>query len=226
MALQEEINRILQSTNTNDNDTEYIRAHTTFPLTRHESAKDMIVVLNERLFHIPLEGEFENMLATLLRDHKFSFVNAETEGEKKYALYLLMRERFYLNSWPFSKRDGDSFKRIELVAPLEDDLYEKKDANIIIDRIGHQLLSPSIIDKLKGEEAVHKKMGYKRLSPEVEFRIQEVTAAEKQLLDLIRKVEGTIPTDSRWVEISKTEIEKGFMFLRRAIAKPTLNIKE
>ena len=38
---------------------------------------------------------------------------------------------------------------------------------------------------------------------------------------LILELENTVSVDQRWVAISKTELQKGFMSLVRSIAQPT-----
>lgn len=65
---------------------------------------------------------------------------------------------------------------------------------------------------------IHKKFGYKRLDPVVEAQIKELTALEKKVLEQFESL--SIPLDQRWRAIAQTDIERGFMAIRRAIAKP------
>lgn len=70
-------------------------------------------------------------------------------------------------------------------------------------------------EKLK---QIHKQMGYKYLDQAVEEEIRILTLKEREVLELINNLIS--PQDERWVEISKTQIEQGFMAIRRAIARP------
>lgn len=73
----------------------------------------------------------------------------------------------------------------------------------------------------------HKKIkGYRELSQDEIDLMNEAKELANQVGDFIKKIE-TFSTksmhftaDARWLSIAKTDLQKGFMFLNRSIAKP------
>lgn len=67
----------------------------------------------------------------------------------------------------------------------------------------------------------HRKIsGYRELS-EAEIKvINFLKSAEREALGIVDLVGEREGADPRWVEIAKTDIERGFMALIRAVAKP------
>lgn len=63
--------------------------------------------------------------------------------------------------------------------------------------------------------------GYRDLSQEEIAVMNDVKALANQVGAIIEELEKMDGTDKRWVAIAKTELQKGFMFAVRAIAKPT-----
>jgi hypothetical protein len=66
---------------------------------------------------------------------------------------------------------------------------------------------------------IHKKFGYNNLPEHIHKKIIEITRLEHEILQSIDNLE--IDHDKRWLAIGKTDIEKGFMAIRRAISRPT-----
>ncbi len=70
-------------------------------------------------------------------------------------------------------------------------------------------------------ENQHRKIkGYRELNEtEIEAmnRIKEKAA---EIGDLVEFLAGLNNTDKRWVEIGKTDLQRGFMALTRSVAKP------
>lgn len=74
-------------------------------------------------------------------------------------------------------------------------------------------------------------IGYRQLSQEEVELMNEGKALAEQVGQYVEKLSvtnGTSPTgldrpalDQRWVNIGKTDLQKGFMALMRAIAQPT-----
>jgi len=63
--------------------------------------------------------------------------------------------------------------------------------------------------------------GYRDLN-EVEIGgINDIKVLAADVEVLINKVSSIVDVDQRWVSIAKTDLQKGFMALTRAIAKPT-----
>lgn len=62
--------------------------------------------------------------------------------------------------------------------------------------------------------------GYRKLSDEEVWAINDI----KALADKVGELVGIMATgpdfDQRWISIGKTDLQKGFMALTRAIAKP------
>lgn len=63
--------------------------------------------------------------------------------------------------------------------------------------------------------------GYRDLSQEEIDLMNECKLLASQVGDAIEKLEGVNSIDKRWLSISKTELQKGFMSLIRSIAQPT-----
>jgi len=62
--------------------------------------------------------------------------------------------------------------------------------------------------------------GYRELSPE-EIALINSAKAEGEIVGKFIATLATLPdVDQRWLAIAKTDLQKGFMFLVRAIAKP------
>ena len=71
-------------------------------------------------------------------------------------------------------------------------------------------------------ENQHKKIkGYRDLSQQEIDDMNKAKALAEQVGSLIKKLELTNNTDKRWLAIGKTDVQKGFMSIIRAIAKPT-----
>ena len=67
----------------------------------------------------------------------------------------------------------------------------------------------------------HRKIkGYRELSQYEIDLMNEVKGLGELLGALVEKMEEIEETDKRWVEIAKTDLQKGLMSLTRSIAKP------
>lgn len=63
--------------------------------------------------------------------------------------------------------------------------------------------------------------GYNELSKQDIDLINLIKSKETELLELIRQIESSVEGESqRWLAIGKTDLQKGFMSVIRAIAKP------
>ena len=62
--------------------------------------------------------------------------------------------------------------------------------------------------------------GYRELTPEEIKLMNEVKEKGVELGELIEKLNMTLETDKRWLEIGKTNIQQGLMAVTRAITKP------
>lgn len=62
--------------------------------------------------------------------------------------------------------------------------------------------------------------GYRELSQEEIDLMNEVKEKAAEVGALCEKLESLPDSDQRWVAIGKTDLQKGFMALTRAIAKP------
>lgn len=62
--------------------------------------------------------------------------------------------------------------------------------------------------------------GYRRLSEQEVASINAIKATERAVLELLHQIRDSDDTDQRWVHIAKTDIQKGFMALVRAVARP------
>ena len=68
----------------------------------------------------------------------------------------------------------------------------------------------------------HKQIkGYRDLSQEEIDLMNEAKSLAVQVGDLVAKIQATPLTDKRWASIGQTDLQKGFMSLIRAVAKPT-----
>lgn len=63
--------------------------------------------------------------------------------------------------------------------------------------------------------------GYRQLNEAEAALMNEVKALGVEAGKLIAKLEQNVDVDLRWVAVGKTDLQKGFMSLTRAIAKPT-----
>ncbi len=70
-------------------------------------------------------------------------------------------------------------------------------------------------------ENQHQKItGYRELSEGDIGLMNEVKALAEKTGQLLAVLENLTETDMRWLNIGKTDLQKGFMALTRAIAKP------
>ena len=70
-------------------------------------------------------------------------------------------------------------------------------------------------------ENQHRKIkGYRELSQEEINLMNEVKEKGAELGELLSKLELIDSLDKRWIEIGKTDLQKGFMALTRSIAQP------
>ncbi|SCB18483.1 Acb2/Tad1 domain-containing protein [Rhizobium lusitanum] len=65
---------------------------------------------------------------------------------------------------------------------------------------------------------------YIRKSEEVQLLIAENRVAEEQVLDTLNALGSRSDIDKRWLSIARTDIERGFMALNRALAEPLMNM--
>lgn len=63
--------------------------------------------------------------------------------------------------------------------------------------------------------------GYRDLTADEIALMNEAKAMAEQVGALVEKIAATPGTDGRWVNIGKTDLQKGFMSLIRGIAQPT-----
>lgn len=71
-------------------------------------------------------------------------------------------------------------------------------------------------------ENQHKKInGYRDLSEEEIGLMNECKDLASKVGELVERVNNSEDVDKRWSSIAKTDLQKGFMFLIRSIAKPT-----
>jgi hypothetical protein len=62
--------------------------------------------------------------------------------------------------------------------------------------------------------------GYRRLSEREIASINAIKATERAVLELLHQIRDSEDADQRWVTIAKADIQKGFMALVRAVARP------
>lgn len=70
----------------------------------------------------------------------------------------------------------------------------------------------------------HKKIdGYRDLSQDEISRMNHIKGIGKEVGEYIKTLEenAVLNVDKRWLAIAKTDLQKGFMSLVRAIARPT-----
>lgn len=63
--------------------------------------------------------------------------------------------------------------------------------------------------------------GYRQLNEHEVDLINEIKAKGVELGELIDRLEMNVNTDKRWLSIGTTDLQKGFMALTRAVAKPS-----
>lgn len=64
--------------------------------------------------------------------------------------------------------------------------------------------------------------GYRDLSASEIEGMNDAKAIGIQLGELIERLEGQPEIDKRWLDIAKTDLQKGIMSLVRSIARPTV----
>lgn len=68
----------------------------------------------------------------------------------------------------------------------------------------------------------HRKIsGYRELSQAEIDTMNKIKALAQQVGDLMSELEGDETYNQRWLAIGKTDLQKGFMAVTRAVAKPT-----
>ena len=68
--------------------------------------------------------------------------------------------------------------------------------------------------------APQKITGYRELSANEVEMINQVKAKANEVRSLIFEITKSVDTDTRWLDIAETDLQKGFMSLVRAIAQP------
>jgi hypothetical protein len=68
--------------------------------------------------------------------------------------------------------------------------------------------------------------GYRTLNEEEIAGINRVKALEAEAAELWKDLQRTLPVDQRWLHIAKTDLEKAFMALGRAVARPQSPFEE
>lgn len=63
--------------------------------------------------------------------------------------------------------------------------------------------------------------GYRQLSEAEADLMNEIKRKGVELGDLIDKLSANQSLDQRWVEVGKTDLQKGLMALVRSVAQPT-----
>lgn len=63
--------------------------------------------------------------------------------------------------------------------------------------------------------------GYRQLSESEADLMNEIKRKGVELGDLIDKLSANQALDQRWVEVGKTDLQKGLMALVRSVAQPT-----
>jgi len=70
-------------------------------------------------------------------------------------------------------------------------------------------------------ENQHRKIkGYKDLSQENINLINKIKMKSNEIGVLINELNENIELDKRWIDIGRTDLQKGFMALVRSVAKP------
>lgn len=62
--------------------------------------------------------------------------------------------------------------------------------------------------------------GYRKLGEATVDLVNDITQNANELGILLEKFSGDPDIDQRWLAISKTTLQQGFMFLKRAIMRP------
>jgi hypothetical protein len=62
--------------------------------------------------------------------------------------------------------------------------------------------------------------GYRDLTPEEIGLMNDIKAKAEEVGALVERVAQLAETDKRWVAVGKTDLQKGFMALTRAVARP------
>ncbi len=62
--------------------------------------------------------------------------------------------------------------------------------------------------------------GYRELSQDEISAMNAITDKAQQVKILIDTIDQIVGRDGRWLAIAKTDLQKGFMFLKRAVARP------
>ncbi len=62
--------------------------------------------------------------------------------------------------------------------------------------------------------------GYRELSQEEIDVMNQIKSKGAEVGELVAKLEAMDAVDKRWMNIGKTDLQKGFMALTRSIAKP------
>lgn len=67
---------------------------------------------------------------------------------------------------------------------------------------------------------IEKIKGYRELSAGEIASVNSIKEVANNLVPLFEMMEGSADVDQRWLAIAKTDLQKGFMALTRAITKP------
>ena len=62
--------------------------------------------------------------------------------------------------------------------------------------------------------------GYRDLTPEEIGLMNDIKAKAEEVGALVERVAQLVETDKRWAAVGKTDLQKGFMALTRAVARP------
>ena len=63
--------------------------------------------------------------------------------------------------------------------------------------------------------------GYRDLSQEEIDLMNEIKVHAESIRELVEQVQAYPGIDPRWAAMGKSDLQKGFMFLTRAVAQPT-----
>lgn len=63
--------------------------------------------------------------------------------------------------------------------------------------------------------------GYRQLSTAEIDLVNQIKSKAQEIDSLVRQLEAMPDIDKRWLAVGKTDLQKGFMGVVRAIAKPT-----
>ena len=64
-------------------------------------------------------------------------------------------------------------------------------------------------------------VGYRKLSEKDIAVVNDIKSMAVQIGDLIKQLQSNKDFDSRWIEVGKIDVQKGFMALTRAVTQPT-----